>query len=236
MRPVTRRRLRSPLPCADYAVPDYFRDDLYDTTAKIRAQFPLYRYFVVGGPRTGSDDRSRRSPAQADCRPRARVSYPAQDLHTSSAASSVSGSASWPNFSRTGAPFFPFCGCAGSGTVSVFSRSGFFCAAIKSFSGMAPFARGMRPTKTQACMRPCAPDALPLLGVVQGTTNVVLATGHNCWGILWAPITGKLVSELIADGAVSSIPSLDAFDPARFTPRAKQRGRANVDLRVGEQW
>ena len=109
-------------------------------------------------------------------------------------------------------------------------------AAIKSFSGMAPFARGMRPTKTQACMRPCAPDALPLLGVVQGTTNVVLATGHNCWGILWAPITGKLVSELIADGSVSSIPSLDPFDPARFTPRAKQRGRANVDLRVGEQW
>ena len=54
MRPVTRRRLRSALPCADYAVPDYFRDDLYDTTAKIRAQFPLYRYFVVGGPRTGS--------------------------------------------------------------------------------------------------------------------------------------------------------------------------------------
>ena len=40
---------------ADYSVPAYFRDDLYDTTPKIRAQFPLYRYFVVGGPRTGSN-------------------------------------------------------------------------------------------------------------------------------------------------------------------------------------
>ena len=40
---------------SDYSVPAYFRDDLYDTTPKIRAQFPLYRYFVVGGPRTGSN-------------------------------------------------------------------------------------------------------------------------------------------------------------------------------------
>jgi len=40
---------------ADYAVPPFFADDVYDTTPKIRAQFPLYRYFVVGGPRTGSN-------------------------------------------------------------------------------------------------------------------------------------------------------------------------------------
>ena len=40
---------------ADYAVPPSFADDLYSLTPKIRAQFPLYRYFVVGGARTGSN-------------------------------------------------------------------------------------------------------------------------------------------------------------------------------------
>ncbi|KAH8095091.1 FAD dependent oxidoreductase [Aureococcus anophagefferens] len=108
-------------------------------------------------------------------------------------------------------------------------------AAVASFSGLAPFARGKDPELTQACMRPCAPDALPLLGVVPGTSNVVLAAGHNCWGILWAPITGKLVAELVADGAVSSAP-IDAFAPGRFMARKAKRGRAQGELRVGEQW
>ena len=85
-------------------------------------------------------------------------------------------------------------------------------------------------------MRPVAPDALPLLGVVPGTTNVVLAAGHNCWGILWAPITGKLVAELLADGSASSIPSLEPFSPARFMEREATRGRKNRGAAVGEQW
>jgi len=110
-------------------------------------------------------------------------------------------------------------------------------AAVASFSGMAPFARGQAPAVEQACMRPCAPDALPVLGVVPGTSNVVCAYGHNCWGILWAPVTGLIMSELLADGKVSAIPSLDPFSPARFMRRAAKRGRARGDAeRVGEQW
>ena len=31
--------------------------------------------------------------------------------------------------------------------------------------------------------------------------------GHNCWGILWAPISGKVVSELVADGKAASADS-----------------------------
>lgn len=34
----------------------------------------------------------------------------------------------------------------------------------------------------QACMRPCAPDALPIIGRVPGHDNVYLNCGHNCWG------------------------------------------------------
>jgi len=109
-------------------------------------------------------------------------------------------------------------------------------AAMASFSGMVPFARGKQPQIQQACMRPCAPDALPVLGHVPGTTNVISAYGHNCWGILWAPVTGLLISELIGDGKVSAIPSLDPFTPGRFMRRAPKRGRAKNEERVGEQW
>ena len=57
-------------------------------------------------------------------------------------------------------------------------------AARASFEGLAPsVAVGQAPMLEQACMRPCAPDAMPLLGLVRGTSNVVLACGHNCWGI-----------------------------------------------------
>ena len=41
-------------------------------------------------------------------------------------------------------------------------------AAVASFQGMAPFARGQTPKIEQACMRPCAPDAMPVLGLVPG--------------------------------------------------------------------
>jgi glycine/D-amino acid oxidase-like deaminating enzyme len=43
---------------------------------------------------------------------------------------------------------------------------------------------------------------------------VTVATGHFRSGILLAPITGKLVSQLVLDGR-TEIP-LAAFDPRRF--------------------
>mmetsp|Transcript_13620 Transcript_13620/g.43066 ORF Transcript_13620/g.43066 Transcript_13620/m.43066 type:complete len:428 (+) Transcript_13620:33-1316(+) len=39
----------------DFAPPVYFRDDLYDLTEYTRAFFPLYRYYVIGIERTGSN-------------------------------------------------------------------------------------------------------------------------------------------------------------------------------------
>ena len=84
-------------------------------------------------------------------------------------------------------------------------------------------------------MRPCPPDALPYMGRVPRLRGAFMSAGHNCWGILWAPITGKLVAELVADGAVSSAP-IDAFAPGRFMAKKAKRGRAQGELRVGEQW
>ena len=87
----------------------------------------------------------------------------------------------------------------------------------------------------QACMRPCPPDAMPIMGEVPGAEGLYIAAGHNCWGILWAPITGLAMAELMVDGQ-SSV-NLAPFTLQRFMARAKGgRGRKNVNEAVGEQW
>ncbi len=67
-----------------------------------------------------------------------------------------------------------------------------------------------------ACLRPAAPDGLPLLGPVPGRPGLVVATGHFRNGILLAPITGKIIAELLVHGK-SSI-SLEPFRPDRPFP------------------
>jgi len=68
--------------------------------------------------------------------------------------------------------------------------------------------------RTFAGLRPHTPDGLPLLGGVEGISGFFIAAGHEGDGVALAPITGKLIAELIAEGR-SSI-SLDKFNPQRF--------------------
>ena len=98
---------------------------------------------------------------------------------------------------------------------------------------------GMKPEKTQACMRPCARDALPVMGKVPGYEGAYLNFGHNCWGILWAPGAGQAMAELICGG--ESALDLKSFDVARFGVNEKKegkggRGRKRGGEEVGEQW
>lgn len=60
-----------------------------------------------------------------------------------------------------------------------------------------------------AGLRPYSPTRRPILCRAPGLDNVVIATGHHRNGILLAPITGKLVSELITTGQPSL--SLEPF-------------------------
>ena len=73
---------------------------------------------------------------------------------------------------------------------------------------------------SQACMRPCPNDGLPVIGPLSAFTNVYFNCGQNCWGILWGPISGKIMSELITDGEISCVPmkSMKSFTPDRFSP------------------
>lgn len=73
--------------------------------------------------------------------------------------------------------------------------------------------------REQACFRPMVnikgrdPSSGPLLGPT-GIEGLLLAAGHNEWGIQNAPITGKVLSELVLEGkAVSAdIRELDPRD------------------------
>lgn len=73
-------------------------------------------------------------------------------------------------------------------------------------------------------MRPCPPDGLPIMGEVPGISGAYISAGHNCWGILWGPVTGLLMAELLVDGKASTV-DIDPFSPTRFMQRAgRSRG------------
>ncbi|KAI5918116.1 FAD dependent oxidoreductase [Camillea tinctor] len=64
----------------------------------------------------------------------------------------------------------------------------------------------------QACY---LPQGGPYIGELGGETRgIVVAAGHTCWGIQNAPATGKLVSEIVLEGAAKSA-RLGGCDPKR---------------------
>ncbi|MFM7136668.1 MAG: FAD-dependent oxidoreductase [Planctomycetota bacterium] len=73
---------------------------------------------------------------------------------------------------------------------------GIIRSALAYFPGLreADFA-GVEPWKG---LRPCSPDGLPYLGRTARFDNLVIATGHAMMGLSLAPITGKLVGQLVA--------------------------------------
>ena len=76
--------------------------------------------------------------------------------------------------------------------------------------GIAPSLAQSTFVQTWTGLRPYAKNG-PVLGYLPGHENVVLASGHFKNGILLAPITGKLIAELLMDGDTSL--SLDPFRP-----------------------
>ncbi|MBC8325657.1 MAG: FAD-dependent oxidoreductase [Verrucomicrobia subdivision 3 bacterium] len=64
-------------------------------------------------------------------------------------------------------------------------------------------------------LRPCTPDGLPCIGLIPGTQNATVATGHNMLGLSLGPVTGRLVADQLAG---QPAPAFDAqrLDPRRF--------------------
>ncbi|HZT41719.1 MAG TPA: FAD-dependent oxidoreductase [Chthonomonadaceae bacterium] len=63
-------------------------------------------------------------------------------------------------------------------------------------------------------LRPCSPDGLPYIGRFRRYANLSVAAGHAMIGVSLAPITGKLMAEILS-GEPSSIP-IDALTPDRY--------------------
>ncbi|MEZ6107578.1 MAG: FAD-dependent oxidoreductase [Pirellulaceae bacterium] len=63
-------------------------------------------------------------------------------------------------------------------------------------------------------LRPVAPDGLPYLGRSRDWRNLVIATGHAMMGVSLAPITGRIVGQLLA-GEPTDI-DLKLLRPERF--------------------
>ncbi len=63
-------------------------------------------------------------------------------------------------------------------------------------------------------LRPCSPDGLPYLGRTARFANLTLATGHAMLGLSLAPITGKLVGEILSGEKTSF--DLNLLSPDRY--------------------
>jgi D-amino-acid dehydrogenase len=80
-----------------------------------------------------------------------------------------------------------------------------------------------RTLETWRGLRPCTPDGLPVIGRVPDLENAVLATGHGMWGLQLAPVTGRLVSAVVAGTEPEH--DLDPLRPERFRLRPSRNGR-----------
>ena len=63
-------------------------------------------------------------------------------------------------------------------------------------------------------LRPGTPDDLPIVGSSSRVAGLIYATGHYRNGVLLAPLTAKLVSDLVLDGHID--PALAITSPDRF--------------------
>lgn len=69
--------------------------------------------------------------------------------------------------------------------------------------------------------RPCTADGLPVLGWSDSVGNMLIATGHAMLGITLAPVTGKLVADLVAGHAPTN--DIEPLSPTRFQTLWRRR-------------
>jgi glycine oxidase len=86
---------------------------------------------------------------------------------------------------------------------------------LEGTSRFAPLVKRLRFRRAWSGLRPDTADHLPILGCGE-IRNLVFATGHFRNGILLAPVTAEVVSEIILKGAPSW--PIEAYRPTRFRP------------------
>jgi D-amino-acid dehydrogenase len=74
--------------------------------------------------------------------------------------------------------------------------------------------RDFAEVKPWSGLRPVSPDGMPYLGRTKRWRNLTLATGHAMMGLSLAPVTGKIVAEVLAHTKTGL--DLSLCDPDRF--------------------
>jgi D-amino-acid dehydrogenase len=74
----------------------------------------------------------------------------------------------------------------------------------KDFDGIQPW-RGLRP---------CSPDGIPYMGRTAKYNNLTIATGHSMMGLSLAPITGKLIAQVLSGEKLSI--NIEQLNPDRY--------------------
>jgi len=92
--------------------------------------------------------------------------------------------------------------------------------------GLAPAKSIERYTKWMG-FRPSLPDSLPVIGRSYYTPDVIYAFGHGHLGMTGAPMTARLVSELVA-GEHTTI-EIKPFAPSRFTTNTNHQPNSSLD-------
>jgi glycine oxidase len=77
-----------------------------------------------------------------------------------------------------------------------------------------PEARSASLQEVRVGLRPASADGLPIIGPLPGVPRVVVATGHYRNGVLLAPVTAAMVSDLLVDGRVDE--AMAWTTPRRF--------------------
>jgi glycine oxidase len=88
---------------------------------------------------------------------------------------------------------------------------------LSTASSICPALADARFERAWAGLRPGSEDELPIVGPVPGWDNVTLATGHYRNGIMLAPITAAIVTDLILRGE-TDLP-ITPLAPSRFAAR-----------------
>ncbi len=78
-----------------------------------------------------------------------------------------------------------------------------------------PGLENMNIIRAMGGVRPYPPDSKPLVGFVDGVEGFFMAAGHEGDGICLAPVTGKIVADLIVNGK-SELPAVQSLNPNRF--------------------
>ncbi|NLU77055.1 glycine oxidase ThiO [Micromonospora sp. HNM0581] len=88
--------------------------------------------------------------------------------------------------------------------------------------------------ETRAGLRPGTPDNAPILGPLPGHPGVLVAAGHHRHGIVLAPVTADLITDLVT-GVGSPDPLLAPFRPDRFVGPAGVGSATRPNFRLSTE-